>query len=1851
MLDKIKKLGLSVAVAAFIVTIGLGTDPAQESHATPTTTQITDRITALTGLQPAEIDAMYAAEQRADVLIIAYDVSIPIVLEPLTGYLLVRVAATQQWIRVLIDQTEWRNDFRPYLESQGVAVHQQPVGTIDQLTAAQEAADIAASGSISGEAVANIILYGSLAGPINSVGSTPYGIDVGADGDAVISVPIDSIPGVAGFAPELSIHYDSGRGTDRLERSLPEDTLGYGWRLAGLSQIRRCVVNQSSSNSISLTNSDSLCLDGMPLVLTSGTHFAVGAVYRTLIESYARIEAKGASGALWFEVTLPDGSVREYGNGTGSRVDQNGGVDFQWSISKALAKATAADPSTIDYTYVHDAGRGINYVSRIEYTGAAIEFEYLTRTDAAAVAIGSATQTQSMFLRKVLVKYDNKNVREYRILSSVVSNRRRLNDIQLCGYDKAGTTSSCLKPLEFDWVTPTSTMPGVPILVSGMTDSLGADHQIEYGTITSGSHSFLFTERPFGNGSPPANTQLLSGSGALRHVATKLRRDNGLGGFHDTTYAYQDKGLVSTRHWGFLGFYAQRIRDEVSGIVTYAQFRMDYPYFGRIARVHQLDATYGSHTKTLTRSETAFSQQSIAHSTGTTVYPYLNSSIDFIYEGTTQLGARRVGSGLTFSSGFVSQAVTTVEYAKGASAGSSGGAWGDVPTYTLSNLLNTAVSTVAFTNRTTSGQWLINFPNAVTRESWPGAPSGAGIVQDATFMPHASSLRPQNITKYPDDPNLTLSTTIAYDDSGRPFVTTISGDDVFTRQSRIPSFIDDRYPYQLINPKDQATTFNSYDHRFGTVENRGSIIGRNSSWTRDPFGRVASYTNADNVVTTTTYTDCPTGCGVSVYGVSPRYYAQTESTAASDQLAPIQRTYFDELDRVIRTEVQPFAGSDYNKQDVKYDALGRIDRSSLPYQTGTSKDVILTYDIRNRVATVSRPDGGSTITVYSASGNEVIETITENVKYADGSSAGTQVKRNEYNILGQLAKTTDGYGSSTDPSTSYTYDANGNIRTVVVDGGGDGTATTTMKYDAAGNQTEIIGPNIGTVTSTYNGLNELRTRLDNKGQLTSYYYDTLQRLTGIANVDGNSSWVWDSATNGAGQLKSRSGPGFSETYWYNSDGRLRKVDTSIVPIDGGTQDYTTIHTYDTHGRPSTTTYPGGFVLTREYNARGYLSKLKDGATAIHTINDMDAFGNRVDESYANGVGTVRTFDPETGRLTDINTTKGSTVIQNNDYAWRSNGTLESRTANPSAGWHTTRKETFGYDVLNRVVLAETYVNENRERSLDYLYDDLGNLESKTSTRPSDTSVNKAIYGGGTAGPHALTRAETNEGGWLSHTLTYDLNGAVTKYDTSGTHDDKYIAYNANNQPTTIVIGSSLTDSTPAAKDEFAYGPNGQRYAGKTSWQEGAGTITEKVAYIGSVEIISSNADPDIQTITKTRLSDSVMHVKIEGTATTTFFEYAHRDHLGSIDIVTDDSGNVLDRAAFDPFGSRKRTDWLASITASELGNLLSLDTDHTRKVRGFTGHEHLDRTGFIHMNGRLYDPFLGRFLSPDPFVQFPANSQSWNRYSYVGNTPTSFTDPSGFRRDDHLSQSDDGARGSAFIRSGLLWLFGGRGHALVPNDDQRNRETAASGICAVECVSQIPTNPTEVELSVGDFRNYIMSTGGFGHIDAPSFLGTLGMHWEDQGDIQGILEGLRSYMAIRDAWQEAMGLHTGTPSLLPARGPAAAINMRNLSRGWRLGDDVNAVTARGNAPAWSTIRGRFWKNEVASPNAVEKYGAENVERMRRGLAPQRYNADKGAMESMELSHEPIPLRDGGRQFVPRWPQDHAAVDPFRRPGY
>ena len=105
---------------------------------------------------------------------------------------------------------------------------------------------------------------------------------------------------------------------------------------------------------------------------------------------------------------------------------------------------------------------------------------------------------------------------------------------------------------------------------------------------------------------------------------------------------------------------------------------------------------------------------------------------------------------------------------------------------------------------------------------------------------------------------------------------------------------------------------------------------------------------------------------------------------------------------------------------------------------------------------------------------------------------------------------------------------------------------------------------------------------------------------------------------------------------------------------------------------------------------------------------------------------------------------------------------------------------------------------------------------------------------------------------------------------------------------------------------------------------------------------------------------------------------------------------------FDPWGARRNTNW-AAMSSTELTNTFFKNHSVSNSVgataltsRGFTGHEMLDEVGVIHMNGRIYDAKLGRFLQADPLIQAPYNTQSLNRYSYTINNPLNATDPSGY---------------------------------------------------------------------------------------------------------------------------------------------------------------------------------------------------------------------------------------------------------------
>ena len=488
MISRLKKIGLTAAMAILVFVSAPSIDPIQTSHAAPTSADISARITQISGLQPGEIDQIYAAEQAPDLVLIAYDVSIPVIIEPLTGYLLVRVAATGEWIRVFIDTAEWNTDFRAYLAQVGVPITRQPKGTIDSLTPAAEAAQIDAATSLSGGTIANIVLYGSPAGPggapapvpsphiepdpgqasalvSDQIGTTTGEFRVGESGAATYSIPIFAASGTAGVAPEVSLNYSSSSGNG---------VAGLGWSVGGLSAIARCrstLGQDSQARAISWTNADQFCLDGQRLIKVSGAQGANGSIYRTELDGGVLVTVVGVvnGGPDYFKVQRKDGSTSYYGKSpnssdASSKLNNSAGQTLTWAIRHFTD--SVGNPIWYDYETVGGAQRikNVKYAYGANKTNPAahnarIEFDYGSRPDPVSGYVSGfvfGNDKRLAAIRSYNTVGTEQLIRQYNLAygeghNVSTDNVSRLTSVQEC------VGSACLPKTTFGWRVPTIT--------------------------------------------------------------------------------------------------------------------------------------------------------------------------------------------------------------------------------------------------------------------------------------------------------------------------------------------------------------------------------------------------------------------------------------------------------------------------------------------------------------------------------------------------------------------------------------------------------------------------------------------------------------------------------------------------------------------------------------------------------------------------------------------------------------------------------------------------------------------------------------------------------------------------------------------------------------------------------------------------------------------------------------------------------------------------------------------------------------------------------------------------------------------------------------------------------------------------------------------------------------------------------------------------------------------------------------------------------------------------------------------------------------------------------------------------
>ena len=538
--------------------------------------------------------------------------------------------------------------------------------------------------------------------------------------------------------------------------------------------------------------------------------------------------------------------------------------------------------------------------------------------------------------------------------------------------------------------------------------------------------------------------------------------------------------------------------------------------------------------------------------------------------------------------------------------------------------------------------------------------------------------------------------------------------------------------------------------------------------------------------------------------------------------------------------------------------------------------------------------------------------------------------------------------------------------------------------------------NTGESTTFTYGTNWVRS--NKNGHNYTKYFDSWGNVTSSSDPYSSVSYTYYSN----GSPKTATSGGNVVSMEYDTAGRRTKM---TDPSAGETN-----YTYDTYGRLITQTDARGYTTTKTYNSRGQLTNSTTG-----TIVDNYVYG---DNSSNNGLllSATRSSNPvpfsalytydNYGRVTNETHMIGQ-ITKSMAYTYNAQGQIATQTY-PNQLQITYEYDSNGY--LNRMLSGtkqlyklDEYVGDTYVAILDdditssYLYDPYGRLDEAffTLNNGTDKYYQKYEYGQHTGNITSRILGDINND---EETFTYDALERLTswtkgnttqsyEYDPMGSISYKsdlgYMSYLSGNSYAVYEIDNIFDDvefpqpNVNTMYDELGmvkqlisnnyhtyifYGPDNNRWRSMNS---------DNVYYFDNYEEVTTN------NVTRTfvYLENGVLAVS-DNTNGTQFY-YMATDILGSVIGIVDGSGNEVFAATYDPWGKQ-------TVTRNDLGFR-----------RGFTGHEMLPNYDLINMNGRLYDPYLARFLSPDNYIQLPDFSQSFNRYSYCLNNPLKYTDPSG----------------------------------------------------------------------------------------------------------------------------------------------------------------------------------------------------------------------------------------------------------------
>ncbi len=632
---------------------------------------------------------------------------------------------------------------------------------------------------------------------------------------------------------------------------------------------------------------------------------------------------------------------------------------------------------------------------------------------------------------------------------------------------------------------------------------------------------------------------------------------------------------------------------------------------------------------------------------------------------------------------------------------------------------------------------------------------------------------------------------------------------------------------------------------------------------------------------------------------------------------------------------------------VFYDFLGRKLKTESLNQQQQIVNITYQYDALGRLDKISKPfiapatpiqiqyvydNLDRIISVTDPETGIVSENIYNNL--SNKTITNRQLKNGQaFNLETKVLNEDGSIQTITDLSnSSVTYQYYGDGLVKQINAAG---TITNFEYDLRRQQRKLIDPNAGTSEYIYNAFGDLIYQKDANGSEFEMIYDVLSRLTQKKNLANNQieTFEYNNSGHGLNQLKkTNSFDGVQQQFTYNKFGQPTQV---LMKISG--QNFITSYTYDNLSRLEQTTYPGGYAVSNVYDQYGYISQIKESNTnkQLWQFSACNQFGQPTQELLHGNLKMDKSYIA--GFPKDIIYKNGSNNILHMEYGFDiAKGNLTWRKAHhiqPNI------LEEFEYDNMHR--LTQIKVGGTVQLSTNFAAN--GNIITK-----SNVSSDPYLYNG--TPPHAVTG------------ITNPVNMPASFTQT--------ITYTPYQRVSSIVQGT----------DEliFTYGTDGHR--AKTVTKQNNVT-TEEIYFVGSYEKIVTSTNKEINYIYS---PNGLLGVMIKQGTTETFY-YTYTDYLGNILALVDQNGNITEEYNFDAWGQRRNAQNWSYTNVS----------NHTLLQRGFTGHEHLDRFGLINMNARLYDPLLGRMLSPDNYVQSPDNIQSFNRYSYAWNNPLKYTDPDG----------------------------------------------------------------------------------------------------------------------------------------------------------------------------------------------------------------------------------------------------------------